>query len=237
MTIANYFMRRTRSWWLTAWPCWALIVFAGLALVRLLPGGFVRTAATAPILLIVPGALTLGAVLGGGRRRSEGVNFTCFAALLSVLWSAFASLALYVLHVLITATSTYWCLLAVCAILAVTAQTRLLLGRPNTGYRAAPCVRATDANGSDASAMPDASDFPDTGVEDANPAGMLGRTGHIVAAVVAGGSLLAGGTFAYLHIPHPAPAGYTWLAWARSPVKGDILVGSAGVRLPFEILH
>ena len=68
--------------------------------------------------------------------REESM-FVCYAALLGVVWSIFASLALYVDGVLITADSTYWCLLIVSAVLAIVAEARLLLGRPGSGRRAA----------------------------------------------------------------------------------------------------
>src|ERR1039458_9711753 len=57
-------LQRFKSLWLSTWPLWALLVFAVLAVVRLLPGGYGRTAASAPILLMVPGSLTLGAIFG-----------------------------------------------------------------------------------------------------------------------------------------------------------------------------
>ena len=50
-------------------------------------------------------------------------------------------------------------------------------------------------------------------------------------------SLLAGGLYAYDHLPHPAPAGYTWMAWTGPPIKGDIAIGSAGTKLGFQIVH
>jgi hypothetical protein len=50
-------------------------------------------------------------------------------------------------------------------------------------------------------------------------------------------SLLAGGLYAYDHLPHPPPAGYTWLAWTGPQIKGDISVGPAGTKLSFQIVH
>ena len=41
--------------------------------------------------------------------------FVGYTILLSILWSVFVSLVLYVIHVKITAASTYWGLLALCA--------------------------------------------------------------------------------------------------------------------------
>ena len=52
---------------------WTLLVFASLAVVRLLPGGYTRAAVAAPILLMVPGSLTLGAVFNQ-RRRPQGAG-------------------------------------------------------------------------------------------------------------------------------------------------------------------
>jgi hypothetical protein len=212
------------------------VVFAALGLVRLLPDGYARAAAAAPIFLIVPGALTLGAVLDR-RWRPQGVTFSCFAVLLSVLWSVFASLILYALHIRITLDSSYWCLLAVCGALSVAAQTRLLLRRPDTARHAASSTHATDPDEFSASELPSTSDRPGTPAEDADPPGGLRRVSYTAAAVVAGSSLLAGGTFAYLHVPRPVPVGYTSMAWTGLPAKGDIAIGPAGARLPFEILH
>ena len=86
---------RVKSLWLSTWPLWTLLVFASLAAVRLLPWGYARAAVAAPILLIIPGSLTLGAVFNQ-RHRPRGLIFVCYAALLSAIWSAFASLTLYV---------------------------------------------------------------------------------------------------------------------------------------------
>ena len=52
---------------------------------RLLPEGYARAAVAAPILLIVPGSLMLGAVFNQ-RRRPQGVVFVSYAALLSAVW-------------------------------------------------------------------------------------------------------------------------------------------------------
>ena len=216
--------RRVLPWvkplWLSAWPFWTLLVFASLAAVRLLPEGYARAAVAAPILLMVPGSLTLGAVFSQ-RRRPQGAVFVCYAALLSAIWSAFASLALYARGVLITADSTYWCLLAISAVLAIVAEARLLLGRPGRGRRVARRLEALDPDQSDAEA-----DDAET------PAGCRRAAGYYaIVAVVAGVSLLAGGLYAYDHLPHPAPAGYTWMAWTGPPIKGDIAIGSAGTKL------
>ena len=81
------------------------------------------TAVALPIAILVPGALTLGAWLG--RRRIDWVASSFLSALLGVLWSAFASLILFVAHVLITADSTFVCLLAICVLLAIAGQLRI----------------------------------------------------------------------------------------------------------------
>ena len=79
---------------------------------------------------------------GSPRSRSpRGVVFVCYSALLGAVWSIFASLALYVDGVLITAVSTYWCLLILSTLLAIAAEARLLLRRPRNGRRAAPTSR------------------------------------------------------------------------------------------------
>ena len=205
MTDTDPLPRRTGTWWYAAWPCWLLLIFTGLALTRLLPPGVGRAIVAAPIFLTVPGALTLGGVLA--MRRLQPVVFGCLAILLSVLWSAFASLALDFLHVLITAESTYWCLLLVCVVLAAVAQLRIRLG-PSIGLDG-----------------------------DADQPGSSKSAGYAVAGLAAGAILLAGGTYSYEHGPHPVPVGYTRIAWTGAQVKGAISVGPSGITLPFQIAH
>lgn len=209
---------------LLAWPLWTLLIFASLAAVRLLPGGFVRAALAAPILLAAPGSLTLGALFSQ-RQRPRGTMFVCYALLLGALWSAFASLALYVAGFMITAASTYWCLLAISAALAIAAEARLLLDRPGTGRRGLPRPEALE---------PDQPADEDDGAPPAVPDGI--RL-HPVIAAVAGVTLLAGGLYTYDRLPHPAPAGYTWMAWTSPTVTNVIDIGSAGSELSFQILH
>jgi hypothetical protein len=216
-------LRRFKPLWLSAWPFWTLLVFVSLAAVRLLPGGYIRAAVAAPILLIIPGSLTLGAVFSQ-RRRPVGVAFVCYAALLSAIWSAFASLALYVGGVLITANSTYWCLLIFSAVLAIVAEVRLLLG-PGRGRRAFRKPETLDSDLSDAEAG------------DTETSAAKGGGYYALVAVVVGVSLLAGGLYVYDHLSHPAPTGYTWMAWTGAPINGDIAVGSVGKELRFEIVH
>ena len=129
------FRRQVMSIWRFAWPCWTLILFMILPAVRMLPDLYARAIVVAPVLLMIPGSLTLGAIFGA-RHRPQGAFFICCVALLGVAWSVFASLNLYVLGVLITAKSTYWCLLVVSFTLASIAEARILLERPGSGRRA-----------------------------------------------------------------------------------------------------
>jgi hypothetical protein len=117
-----------------AWPCWALLAFAGGAVAYLIPGGYIRAVVAIPVMLIVPGSLTLGALLGS-RNRLPDAAFACFAALLSITWWVFASLILYLLGILITASSTYWALLLICTFLAAVAQARLVRDYPASPAR------------------------------------------------------------------------------------------------------
>lgn len=216
-------LRWFRLVWMPAWPLWSLIAFACLAFARVLPGGYVRAALAVPILLAVPGSLTLAAVFSQ-LRRPKGVVFACYAGLLGVLWSVFTSLGLYLLHIFISANSTYLGLLIICALLAVVAEARLLLGR-GTGRRAARRPETLNPDLSDAEA-------------DDDPAAADQGTGFYgLAAAAAGLSLLAGGLYAYDHVPHPAPVGYSLMAWAGPPIKGRIAIGSSGTRLDFQIIH
>jgi hypothetical protein len=219
VTRRGWLLQQARCLWAAAWPCWALLIFASLGAVLYLPGGYARTIVAAPILLVVPGSLALGAVFG--EHHPRGTTFVCFAALLSVICSAFASLTLYMLKVLITAGSTYWCLLIVSAGLASLAQTRLTRSR-----RAARGYAITDPG------------QPAAGADGAQTSAVIGRSGYYaVAAVAAGSLLLGGGTYAMEHVSHPAPAGYTWIAWTGTRIQGPIPIGSAGRKLPFQIVH
>ena len=192
-----------------AWPCWLLLLFGCLAAADFLPAGYPRALAAAPIVLFVPGALTLGAL--PGRHRIEGAFFGCLAVALSLCLAVFASLALYALHILITANSTYTCLLVLCAPLAAVAQLRLL--------RRARTPR--DAAGRAPSGRP----------------GAVRRAGYTLAALGFGAALLGTGTYVYQHAPRPATVGYTWIAWSGPQVTAVIPVGSSGTTLPFQISH
>jgi len=188
----------------------------------LLPEGYARAVAAAPIALSVPGLLTLGAMFGA-RRRPPATMAVCYAALLSVAWSAFASLTLYVLGIRITADSEYWCLLVISLALAEVAQARIVLRRPAAGPQLAVHYdRDTDQPGSEVG-----------GAEMPAAKGV----GYVIVAVIGGLSLLAGGTYAIDHLSRPAPVGYTWIAWTGPTIDGVINIGQAGVKLPFQIVH
>lgn len=218
-------LRRLKLVWLSAWPIWSLLVFASLTALRSLPGGYTRASVAAPILLLVPGSLTLGAVFGQ-YRRPQGAAFICYAALLSVVWSVFASLALYVSHTPITAVTSYWCLLIFSGVLAVVAQARLVLGT-GAGRRVARRPGTLDPDLSEAEARE----------AEVSTAAARGTGYNTILAVVAGVSLLAGGLYAFDHHSHPAPVSYTWLAWTGSPIKGNIAINSRGSTLGFQIVH
>jgi hypothetical protein len=204
-------LERSGFSWPAVWPGYLLAVFAALALVLLLPGGPGRAVLATPILLGVPGALTLGAVQA--RRFVEAAAFGGLAAMLSVIWFVFAALILNAMQVRISAFSVYACLLVVCVILASAAQWRLL--RQGSVPPAADVLSAIDEPGG------------------------LPRRGPWYAAValLAGAMLLGGGALAYEQGPHPAPTGYTWLAWAGNRPQGVIPVGQAGLTLPVRIVH
>ncbi len=224
MTSPQSPLRWLKPLWLSVWPLWTLVVFIILAAVRVLPAGYARAAVAAPVLLLVPGSLTLGAVFSR-RIRPRGVAFVCYAALVSVVWSAFGSLILYVCGVSITAYNTYWCLLMVCAALAFSAEARLLLERPGRGRRAAGKPKITDP------------DLSDSDSETEQTASAKSGAYYSILAVVAGVGLLASGLYGYEHLPHPAPNGYTWMAWTGPRIQGDITIGSAGTELHFQIVH
>lgn len=224
MTSIQGGMRRLKAAWLTAWPIWAVLIFASLVGLHSMPVGFTRVATAAPILLIVPGSLTLGAVFGV-RQRPQGAAFVCWAVVVSAIWLAFSSLALYALGVLITAASTSWCLFVVSAVLALVAEARLVFGRPGGGHSAARRIEASDPDG------------PDSEADDADaPAG--GRQGfYSIVAIGTGVCLLSGGLYAYDRLPHPEPVGYTFMAWTspRDATKFD--VSDVGADLHFQIVH
>ena len=56
-------------------------------------------------------------------------------------------------------------------------------------------------------------------------------------AIVAGVSVLIGGTYFYEHLSSPPSTGYTQLAWTSTRENSAIAVGPAGTRLFFQIDH
>ena len=212
--------RRSPLSWRQAWPCYLLAIFAALALAPTVPAGLARAVVTVPILLLAPGSLLLGALLGfrGQARRSfDAVGFGCLAAVLSALMLAFAALTLNAAQLRITATSVYGCLLVACALLATVTQLRLRRRRPGGDEAAVTDVLAPPA-------------------EDAGrPRGRALR--YAVAAVAAGVVLLGGAAYGYAKGPRPVPVGYTWLAWSGPRIDGVVSVGRSGLTLPFQIGH
>ena len=205
---------RLRYRWPDAWPCYLLAAFAALALTALVPGGPARAVLAVPVLLGVPGALTLGAAQA--RRSVDATAFGALAVMLSALWLAFATLILTVGKVRISGASVYVCLLLVCCALTAAAQ-RQLRRRPP----AEPAVLPADV----------------LSVPDETGAAPKRGAWYAVGGVLAGTALLAGGALAYASAPHPAPAGYAWLAWSGAKANGVIAVGAQGITLPFEITH
>ena len=207
---------RLRYRWPDAWPCYLLAAFAALALTTIVPGGPARAVLAVPVLLGVPGALTLGAAQA--RRSVDATAFGALAVVLSVLWLAFATLILTVFKVRISGVSVYACLLLICC--ALTAAAQWQLRRRAAGE---PAVLPADEP-ADVLSVPD-------------EIGAAPKRGawYAVGGVLAGTALLAGGALAYARAPHPAPAGYTWLAWSGAKANGIITVGARGISLPFEI--
>lgn len=212
-----YQRSRFRPHWLDAWPCYLLAAFAALALIALAPGGPARAVLALPVLLGVPGTLTLGAAQA--RRSVDATAFGALAFVLSALWLAFAALILAVLRVRISGVSVYACLLLVCCVLAAAAQWRLRRAAGEDGVL--PPREPADMLGvpSEAGASPKRGAW------------------YALGGVLAGAALLGGGALAYASAPHQPPAGYTWLAWSGAKANGVITVGAQGISLPFEITH
>jgi hypothetical protein len=209
---------RLRYRWPGAWPWHLLAAFAALAFTTVVPGGPARAILAVPVLLGVPGALTLGAAQA--RRRVDAVAFCALSVVLSGLWLAFAALILTVFHVRVSGVSAYVCLLLICCVLAAGASRQLRR-------------RAAGGGGIQAGGEPaDVLCVPDE-------AGVSPKRGAWYAAggALAGAALLGGGALAYVSAPHQAPAGYTWLAWSGAKATGVIAVGAGGIALPFEITH
>lgn len=200
-------------------------MLAVLEVLRVIPQGYARALVAVPILLIAPGSLTLGAIFGE-RNRPRGVVFASYAVLLGMLWSVFSSLLLYASSVAITADNVYLSLLAISAVLAVAAQGRILFGAQGTGRRVAGRSKTRDL------------DLSASEVRDAQVRQSGGREGRqALVAAIAGVILLASALYAYDRLPHPAPSGYTWMAWTGPRIDRAVAIGSRGSRLHFEIVH
>ncbi len=213
----TYQRSRFRQRWLDAWPCYLLAAFAALALTAFMPGGPARAVLALPVLLGVPGALTLGAAQA--RRSVDATAFGALAFMLSALWLAFAALILAVLKVRISGVSVYACLLLVCCVLTAGAQWRLR--------------RAAGEN----AVLPPREPADMLGVPSETGASPKRGAWYAAGGVLAGAALLSGGALAYASAPHQPPAGYTWLAWSGAKANGVITVGAGGISLPFEITH
>jgi hypothetical protein len=225
-----------------AWPWWMLLLLACLPVTQLLPAGYARAVVAAPVLLTAPGSVTLAVAFRRQRRPSE-VAFICWAVLLSVAWLAFASLALSVVHIKITTISLYLCLLIITAAMAAAARRRMRGPRsagwpavpyfPDTGDPARPAHPADPylAEPWAGQALPPRETGPA-----ARPA-TAGGIRYALVAAVAGLALLAGAAYARDHLPHPAPVGYTWLAWTGPQVKGVLPIGADGRTIPFQVVH
>ena len=209
---------RLRYRWSYAWPWYLLAAFAALAFTAVVPGGPARATLAVPVLLGVPGALTLGAAQA--RRSVDAVAFCALAVVLSGLWLAFATLILTVFRVPVSGVSAYVCLLLVCCVLAAGASQQLRRRAADEG------VTQGGREPADVLGVPD-------------EAGASPKRGAWYAAggALAGAALLGGGALAYVSAPHQAPAGYTWLAWSGAKATGVITVGAGGIALPFEITH
>ena len=213
----------SRSIWLVAWPTFALLALLAVAAAPSLPGGYLRAVVALPVWLTVPGFLTLGAVFHV-QRRPRGVVLLSLALLLSAIWCVFVSLLLYAVGVLITAHATYFSLLVISAVLAAVAQVRLWLAEPGGGRRA----------------YSSESDDRDTYRLEADVEHLQTRRprgSYTVASVVAGTLLLGGGLFVYDHLPHPAPTGYTTMAWTDPRLTQAIAVSPGGANLHLQIIH
>jgi hypothetical protein len=204
--------------WPDAWPWYLLAAFAALALTALVPGGPLRAILAVPVLLGVPGALTLGAAQA--RRNVDATAFGALAVMLSALWLAFVTLILTACHALINGVSVYACLLLVCCVLAAAAQ-RQLRRRAAREHAVFPAREPADV----------------LCVPDEIGASASRGAWYAVGGVLAGVALLGGGAVAYTSAPHPAPAGYTWLAWSGVKPTGVIAVGTDGVKLPFLVTN
>ena len=219
MTVTKVYRSRIQELWLLGWPVAAFALFALLAAAQELPAGYARALVALPIAFSVPGALTVCAAFGA-RERPEGKVRAGYTILLSTLWSVFVSVTLYIMHITITAASTYWGLLGLCAGLAVLAEARLLAERRSINRRTvhfgAYKKRASGATGDSATGDKLSQYLP-------------------IAAVLAGVGLLVGGLYFYDHLPSPPTStAYTQFSW--SDTQGNIItVGRSGTKLAYQI--
>lgn len=222
MTNTRYSRAKIFAAWRYAWPFWVLVPLFVLPVANFIHIEYVRTLIVAPVLLLVPGSLTIG-VLFEADRRPRGATFTCCSALLGVAWFGFTSLILYVSKFLITAVSTYWCLLVVSVLLALIVQARMLRDNPALNQRV---ELETDDDGSDFDSVD-----PDKGT-------WHQRAGYQVPiALIAGLSLLGGAVYALDHVSSSNPDNFTWIAWTGPKPTQVLNIGSSGRNLPFEIVH
>jgi hypothetical protein len=226
MTRVRGFAGRFKSTWSSGWPLYAVLALALLEIVHFLPAGYPRAIVAAPTLLLVPGSLALGAVFGE-RLRPRGAAFFGNAALLGAVWVILVSLGLYVVGIRITLTSTYLGLLIVSAALAAATEARIWLERTGEGRRVA---RVTPHISPDMS-----------GVEVAAARSSVrsrARKPYAIAAMIWGACLLAGAVVTYEHLPRPAAAGYTYIAWAdKDDFQNVVPVGPSGTDLNFQIVN
>lgn len=211
-----------RSGWLRLWPAWTDAVFLLLAVVRLLPGGYLRAALALPIVLMVPGSLTLGAVFGRCRRPQAPV-LVASAALLGVIWLVVVFLVLSAAGVQITAVHAFWGLFAASTLIAAIAQARILSEPASAGERAGQATSASAAG-------------PD-GDATLSRARQRRAAYYSAGAIAVGLGLLVAGVYTWDHIGHPAPVGYTAIAWTGVRDDGVVAIGRGGADLTFEIVH
>jgi hypothetical protein len=233
---------RLRYPWSDAWPCYLLVVFAALALTAMVPGGPARAVLTVPVLLGVPGALTLGAAQA--RRSVDATAFGALAVMLSLLWLAFATLILTAVKVRISGSSVYVCLLLVCCVLAAAAQWQLrrraardraMLRARYDGGAIGRAPGGTGGRPPGRQLLPAREPADVLCVPDEIGASSKRGAWYAIGGVLAGAALLGGGALAYTSMPHQAPVGYTWLAWSGPKPDGVMAVGADGIKLPFTI--
>jgi hypothetical protein len=235
----------TGSPWLRVWPAWVDAIFPLLILARLLPVGYLRAVLALPIVLMVPGSLTLGAVFGR-HRSAEAPILVAYAALLGVIWLIFISLAMYVAGVKITAVHAFWSLFAASTVAAIIAQVRILVEpdpastEPDPALDdAGPALDEPDPAHERAGQVPATAAGADAPDDDTSQPGAQQRRAiyYSVGAIAVGLSILAASVYTWDHIGHPAPAGYTAIAWTGVRNNGVVAIGRGGKDLTFKIIH